>query len=103
GEHRRPLGPLEVADPSRRLTPAELRRVPAVELFVQRARAANPRFRLGPDNAIQVAEICRRLDGLALALELAAPWIATWSPDTLLARLEDRLRVLAHGPADLAR
>ncbi|HEY4026674.1 MAG TPA: helix-turn-helix domain-containing protein [Candidatus Dormibacteraeota bacterium] len=102
GEHRLPLGPLEVANPSRRLAPVELGRVPAVELFVQRARAANPVFRLAPDNAVPVAEICRRLDGLPLALELAAPWIATLSPDTLLARLEDRLRLLAHGPADLA-
>jgi predicted ATPase/DNA-binding XRE family transcriptional regulator len=102
GEHRLPLGPLEVADPSRRLAPAELGRVPAVELFVQRVRAANPRFRLERDNAVSVAEICSRLDGLPLALELAAPWLTTLAPDTLLARLEDRLPLLAHGPADLA-
>jgi predicted ATPase/DNA-binding XRE family transcriptional regulator len=102
GEHRLPLGPLEVADRARRLAPAELGRVPAVELFVQRAWAADPRFRLGSGNATQVAEICRRLDGLPLALELAAPWIATQSPDTLLARLEGGLRLLAGGPADLA-
>src|SRR5262245_13116082 len=68
----------------------------------QQARAANPRFRLVPDNAAPVAEICRRLDGVPLALELAAPWIATLPPDELLARLEDRLPLLAGGPADLA-
>ena len=102
GEHRLPLGPLAVAEPSRRLAPAELGRVPAVELFVQRVRAANPRFRLDRDNAVAVAEISRRLDGLPLALELAAPWLTVLSPDTLLARLEDRLPLLAHGPADLA-
>ncbi|HYW25984.1 MAG TPA: helix-turn-helix domain-containing protein [Terriglobales bacterium] len=102
GEHRLPLGPLEVADPSRRLAPVDLGHVPAVELFVQRVRAANPRFRLDRDNAVPVAEISRRLDGLPLALELAAPWLTTLSPDTLLARLEDRLPLLAHGPADLA-
>jgi predicted ATPase/DNA-binding XRE family transcriptional regulator len=102
GEHRLPLTPLDVADPSRRLAPAELGRVPAVQLFVQRAQAANPGFRLASDNAVPVAEICRRLDGLPLALELAAPWITMLSPDTLLARLEDRLPLLAHGPADLA-
>jgi predicted ATPase/DNA-binding XRE family transcriptional regulator len=88
GEHRLPLGPLGVG--------------PAVELFTQRARAANPRFRLNGDNAAPVAEICRRLDGLPLALELAAPWLTTLSPDALLARLEDRLPLLARGPADLA-
>jgi predicted ATPase/DNA-binding XRE family transcriptional regulator len=87
GEHRLPLAPLAVAS--------------AVELFVQRARAANPRFRLVSANAAQVPDICRRLDGLPLALELAAPWLATLSPDALLARL-DGLPLLAGGPADLA-
>jgi len=88
GEHRLPILPLEVD--------------PAVELFADRARAANPRFQLGPASAATVAEIVRRLDGLPLALELAAPWLATLSPDALLALLEDRLPLLAGGPADLA-
>ena len=88
GEHRLPLLPLEVAD--------------AVELFVQRARAANPRFRPRPENAAALAEICRRLDGLPLALELAAPRLTALSPEELLARLDDRLPLLTGGPADLA-
>jgi predicted ATPase/DNA-binding XRE family transcriptional regulator len=88
GEHRLPLGPLGVG--------------PAVELLVQRARAADPRFQLDAGSAAPVAEICRRLDGLPLALELAAPWLATLPPKALLARLEDGLPLLAGGPADLA-
>jgi predicted ATPase/DNA-binding XRE family transcriptional regulator len=88
GEHRLPLRPLEVG--------------PAFELLTQRARAVNPRFRLDGDGAGPVAEICRRLDGLPLALELAAPWLAALPPDVVLARLEDRLPLLAGGPADLA-
>jgi predicted ATPase/transcriptional regulator with XRE-family HTH domain len=102
GEHRLPLGPLALADPSRPLGPVELGHVPAIELFAQRARAANPRFRLDHGNAAAVAEICRRLDGLPLALELAAPWLTVLPPDMLLARLEDHLPLLANGPADLA-
>ena len=73
----------------------------AVALFVQRARAANPEFDLTERNAAVVAEICTRLDGLPLALELAAARIKLFSAESLLKRLNDRLDVLTGGPRDL--
>jgi predicted ATPase len=78
-----------------------LRENPAVQLFVQRAHAALPAFQLTPGNAILIAEICQRLDGLPLALELAAPRLKLLSPQALLSRLEGRLQVLAGGARDL--
>jgi len=73
----------------------------AVALFVQRARAANPQFELNDRNLDVVAEICARLDGLPLALELAAARIKIFTPESLLNRLTDRLDVLTGGPRDL--
>jgi non-specific serine/threonine protein kinase len=73
----------------------------AVALFVQRARAATPEFDLTEKNAHVVAEICARLDGLPLALELAAARIKIFSAESLLKRLNDRLDVLTGGPRDL--
>jgi predicted ATPase len=80
---------------------APLDRAAAVALFAQRARAANPHFELGDENAAAVAEIARRLDGLPLALELAAPWIRVLSADALLVRLRDRFSMLEGGAPDL--
>jgi predicted ATPase len=65
-----------------------------VALFVDRARAARPAFQLAPTSAPVVAEICRQLDGLPLAIELAAARIRMLSPEAILARLDQRLRVL---------
>jgi predicted ATPase/class 3 adenylate cyclase len=73
----------------------------AVRLFVERATAVRPGFTLGPDNRDVVAEICRRLDGLPLAVELAAARVRLLPPETLLARLLERLEVLGGGPVDL--
>ena len=73
----------------------------AVRLFVERAQAANADFVLAADNAPAVAAICRRLDGLPLAIELAAARGQMFSPVALLARLDPRLPQLAHGPRDL--
>jgi tetratricopeptide (TPR) repeat protein len=72
-----------------------------VELFLTRAQAVKQDFRLTAENAATVAAICRRLDGLPLALELAATWVKLLSPQALLARLESRLPLLVGGAHDL--
>jgi MalT-like TPR region len=74
---------------------------PSVELFIDRARAVRPDFALTADNAGAVAEICRRLEGLPLAIELAAARTRLLDPDALLARLENSLDALGTGPVDL--
>jgi predicted ATPase/class 3 adenylate cyclase len=79
----------------------ELSRIDAVALFVERARRIRPDFRLTDDNAAAVAGICRRLDGLPLAIELAAARIKIFSPETMLARLEASLPLLGGGSVDL--
>jgi tetratricopeptide (TPR) repeat protein len=73
----------------------------AVRLFIERARAVRADFTITTTNAPVVAEICWRLDGLPLAIELAAARIRLFNPDALLARLESRLKLLTGGPRDL--
>ena len=80
---------------------AALAAAPAVALFVERARAVAPGFALTAENAAAVAAICTRLDGLPLALELAAAWLRLLPPAALLARLERALPLLVGGPRDL--
>ena len=79
----------------------ELSRFEAIQLFVERARAVRSDFRLTDDNAAAVAEICRRLDGLPLAIELATARLNLFSAEALRDRLGQRLRLLASGPRDL--
>jgi non-specific serine/threonine protein kinase len=101
GEHELAVPPL--ASPSSESSD-DLRVIeesPAVELFVRRARAARPDFRLTPENAPAVARVCARLDGLPLAIELAAIWTKLLSPQELLARLGRPLELLTRGPQDL--
>jgi predicted ATPase/tetratricopeptide (TPR) repeat protein len=95
------VGPLTVPAFSGRAPIEQLASLPAVQLFVDRAQAVRSDFALTDDNAPSIAEICRRLDGLPLAIELAAARTRLLEPDALLARLGSRLDALGTGPVDL--
>lgn len=101
GEHQFEVPPLAVPDEQATTAADNLTRYAAVALFVQRARDIKPTFALTPLSAPVVAAICRRLDGLPLAIELAAARIQLLPPATLLTRLETPLRMLSGGPRDL--
>jgi predicted ATPase len=103
GEHEFPVAPLPTpsADPAGGPELADLRQYASVRLFVERAHAATPDFELTSENAEAVAEICRRLDGLPLAIELAAARSRLLPPQALLARLDDRMSLLTGGARDL--
>ena len=96
-----PVAPLPVPEPGNLDTPGNLAANPAVELFARRARAADPSFALSDGNAGSVAAIVRRLDGLPLAIELAAARARVLPPHALLPRLDASLRVLTCGARDL--
>jgi predicted ATPase/DNA-binding XRE family transcriptional regulator len=101
GEREYALGPLALEAASEALSPADLARVPAVRLFVERVRDVQPGFQLRSDNGRTVIAICRRLDALPLALELAAPWMKVLRAEDLLRRLEQDVLVSTVGPRDL--
>jgi predicted ATPase/DNA-binding CsgD family transcriptional regulator len=101
GEHEYHVPPLPVPDPTWDPSAPELAANEAVVLFLQRARAVRPEFALTEAHAATIAEIVRRLDGLPLAIELAAARVRVLSPQALLARLSHRLQVLVDGPRDL--
>jgi len=103
GEHEVRVPPLETPDPStaRAARPDALRDYPAVQLFLQRARAARADLTPTPEVVRAVATLCARLDGLPLAIELAAARCKLYAPATLLARLDDRLALLTDGPYNL--
>jgi predicted ATPase len=88
GEHQFPLHPLPLPEEASPASAGVLVQSPAVELFCQRARAVAPTFELTAANAVTVTEICRRLDGLPLAIELAAARVKLFSPRALLDRLD---------------
>lgn len=100
GEHVYPLSPLATPLPGA-LDADEAGKFAAVRLFVERAKAVQPSFALNSANAGSIADICRALDGLPLALELAAAWSALIPPEAILARLRHRLALLVGGPGDL--
>ncbi|HEY3976570.1 MAG TPA: BTAD domain-containing putative transcriptional regulator [Streptosporangiaceae bacterium] len=89
--------PLEVPGPAAGPDPAEIARSPAVRLFAERAAAAAPGFALAADTAGAVAVLCRRLDGIPLALELAATRVRALGVHELVARVDDRFRLLGTG------
>jgi predicted ATPase/class 3 adenylate cyclase len=97
GEQEYPVPPLALPSGRAGRAPDELRNVDSVALFVQRARSVRPGFDLTSTNANAVAEICTRLDGLPLALELAAARIRLFEPQELLPRLDRRLTFFAGG------
>jgi len=99
GEQEFPVPPLPLPDP--RAPVQELSQNPSIALFVNRARALRPNFELTRENAAPVAAICARLDGLPLAIELAAARIKLLSPAAMQARLEKRLELLTGGARDL--
>jgi predicted ATPase len=101
GEREYAVPPLAVPDP-RVLPPLEaLTQYEAVRLFVERAKAVEANFLVTNENAPAVAEICARLDGLPLAIELAAARVRLLSPQAMLTRLDNRLKLLKGGARDL--
>jgi predicted ATPase/class 3 adenylate cyclase/DNA-binding CsgD family transcriptional regulator len=100
-EHEFAVPPLGLPGPRQLLSADTLSQYAAVALFIERAQAVKPDFVVTNDNAPAVAEICSRLDGLPLAILLAAARVKLLSPQSLLARLERRLPLLTGGPRDL--
>jgi predicted ATPase len=100
GEVVYPIAPLALPAPAAAVTAETARASSAVQLFVERVQAVDPRFELRDDNAAAVVEICRRVDALPLAIELAAARTRSLDPAALLARMTKRLPLLGGGPRD---
>ena len=100
GEQEYPVPPLATPPAGTARSAANLRDIESVRLFLERAHSVRPDFQLTDENATAVAEICRELDGLPLAVELAASRLKVLSPDAILARLGERLALLTGGAAD---
>ncbi|HLU10634.1 MAG TPA: LuxR C-terminal-related transcriptional regulator [Oceanobacillus sp.] len=101
GEQEYPVPPLSQPDVNYGGDLSTLSEVEAVALFVKRAQAVKPDFELTPENASAVAEICIHLEGLPLAIELAAARVKRYNPEELLGRLNQRLNILTGGARDL--
>ena len=101
GEQEFPVPSLPLPDRKLLPSPETIAGFASVALFVQRAVAVRPDFRLTKKNAAAVGELCRRLDGLPLAIELAAARVKILPPDSLLARIESRLELLTGGARDV--
>ncbi|MEA3503050.1 MAG: tetratricopeptide repeat protein, partial [Actinomycetota bacterium] len=102
-EQEFPIAPLAVPATSGTLTPDSVEDYDAVALFVARSRSSHPSFTIDADNAADIAEITARLDGLPLAIELAAARMKLLTPSDLLARMRDHRPALAEGPTDVAQ
>lgn len=103
GEQEFPIAPLTVPAIGETLTLDNVNDYDAVALFLARSRASHPAFTIDAGNAVEIAEITARLDGLPLAIELAAARMKLLTPGDLLARMRDHRPVLADGPADVAQ
>jgi predicted ATPase len=101
GEHEFPVPPLPIPPADADADPAGLLGYASVGLFVERAHAADPGFELTRGNAAAVAEICRRLDGLPLAIELAAARVRMLPPQAIASRLGERFSLLTGGARDV--
>ena len=101
GEHEFPVPPLAVPDSRSKPSIEDLSKYPAVALFLQRAGAAKPDFELNHENSSAIIEICSRLDGLPLAIELAAARVKVLSLSAMRTRLASRLQLLTGGARDL--
>jgi predicted ATPase/Tfp pilus assembly protein PilF len=101
GEQNYEVPPLELPTPGRMRDSENVACIPSVQLFVWFIQQRDPSFELTEENANHIAEICRRLDGVPLALELVSPKVKLLGLPTLLARLERALPVLTGGPRDL--
>jgi non-specific serine/threonine protein kinase len=101
GEHVLSVPPLALPEPARPFPTTAVGQYEAVRLFVERSRAVSPEFALSEENAATVVEICRRLDGLPLAIELAAARVTVLQPRALLTRLNRRLTLLTGGAHDV--
>jgi predicted ATPase len=101
GEREYPLAPLLLPDPTHLPSLERLTQYETVRLFISRAQAVKPDFKVTNENAPAVAEICSRLDGLPLAIELAAAFVKILPPQALLKRLEKRLPLLTGGARTL--
>ena len=99
GEHDVPVSPLALADP-RLSDPTQIARAAAIQFFAERARAVDPTFALTAENTATVAAICHRLDGIPLAIELAAARSRLFPPAAFLVRLAQRLPLLTGGRRD---
>ena len=97
GEHNYEVPTLTLPPAGDRLAPEELGRYEGIRLFMQRAQAANTRFTITTENSPSVVELCRQLDGLPLAIELAAARAKFLPPEAVLARLGNRLGLLTGG------
>jgi predicted ATPase/class 3 adenylate cyclase/DNA-binding CsgD family transcriptional regulator len=97
GEAVRPVPPLSLPDPRNPPPLEHLRRYEAVRLFVERAALIHPGFRLTPDNASAIAQVVTRLDGIPLAIELAAARAKVLTVEQIASRLDDRFRLLTGG------
>jgi predicted ATPase len=101
GEHLFAVEPLDCEVDPAAASPADVARVPAVRLFLERARDVQPDFRLTAANSAAVVAICRRLDALPLALELVAPWLKALTAESLLRQLDGDVLLSSRGARDL--